>query len=92
LRDNFDLFWNKADRMLRCTGPSMNFTSTTPFKQLRCDAEFWSPRLVAQRAESMAVRKNVPQPSPLLSDCGAMLTAYSDGGCGSAATVLLIGS
>jgi predicted Zn-dependent protease len=64
----------------------MDMTSAIPFKQLRCDAEFWSLRLVDERAECYAVRKNVPQPPTLLSDRGAMLTAYADGGCGYAAT------
>jgi predicted Zn-dependent protease len=48
--------------------------------------DFWSLRLVDERAECYAVRKNVPQPPMLVSDCGAMLTAYADGGCGYAAT------
>ena len=49
-------------------------------------ADFWSLRLVEERAECYAVRKNVPQPPTLLLDRGAMLTAYADGGCGYAAT------
>ena len=64
----------------------MDMTSTVPFKQLRCNAEFWSLRLVEEHAECYAVRKNVPQPPTLISDRGAMLTAYADGGCGYAAT------
>jgi predicted Zn-dependent protease len=64
----------------------MDMTSTVPFKQLRSSADFWSLRLVEEHAECYAVRKNVPQPPTLISDRGAMLTAYADGGCGYAAT------
>ena len=64
----------------------MDMTSAIPFKQLRCNAEFWSLRLVQEHAECYAVRKNVPQPPMLISDRGAMLTAYAEGGCGYAAT------
>jgi len=56
------------------------------FAQLRCDADFWSLRLVDERAACYAVRKNVPQPPSLVCDRGAMLTAYAGGGCGYAAT------
>ena len=56
------------------------------FGQLRCDADFWSLRIVDEQAECYAVRKNVPQPPLMISDHGAMLTAYADGGCGYAAT------
>jgi predicted Zn-dependent protease len=56
------------------------------FAQLRCDADFWSLRLVDERADCYAVRKNVPQPPALVCDRGAMLTAYAGGGCGYAAT------
>jgi len=56
------------------------------FTQLRCDADFWSLRLVDERADCYAVRKNVPQPPALVCDRGAMLTAYAGGGCGYAAT------
>jgi predicted Zn-dependent protease len=64
----------------------MDMTSAIPFKQLRCSAEFWSLRLVEEHAACYAVRKNVPQPPMLISDRGAMLTAYAEGGCGYAAT------
>src|SRR5438874_2232533 len=56
------------------------------FGRLRCGADFWSLRLVDEQARCHAVRKNVPQPPLLISDRGAMLTAYADGGCGYAAT------
>jgi predicted Zn-dependent protease len=56
------------------------------FARLRCDADFWSLRLVDERADCYAVRKNVPQPPALVCDRGAMLTAYAGGGCGYAAT------
>jgi predicted Zn-dependent protease len=56
------------------------------FQQLECDVDFWSLRIVDEQAECYAVRKNVPQPPVYVSDRGAMLTAYVDGGCGYAAT------
>jgi len=56
--------------MLHCTLPSLDITSTISLEQLRCDAEFRSPRLVEERAECYAVRKNVAQPPPLLSAAG----------------------
>jgi len=56
------------------------------FRQLECDADFWSLRLVDERAECYAVRKNVPQPPAYVTDRGAMLTAFVAGGCGYAAT------
>ena len=62
----------------------MNHSSL--FRQLECDADFWSLRVVDERAECYAVRKNVPQPPVYVSDRGAMLTAFAEGGCGYAAT------
>lgn len=62
------------------------------FRRLSCDADFWSLRLTDERAESYAVRKNVPQPPSLLSDRGAMLTVYAGRGCGYAATSDLSGA
>ncbi|HEV3238881.1 MAG TPA: TldD/PmbA family protein [Casimicrobiaceae bacterium] len=56
------------------------------FRQLSCDADFWSLRFTDERAESFAVRKNVAQPPALLVDRGAMLTVYAGRGCGYAAT------
>jgi predicted Zn-dependent protease len=56
------------------------------FRQLECAADFWSLRIVDEQAGCYAVRKNVPQPPVYVSDRGAMLTAYADGGCGYAAT------
>jgi predicted Zn-dependent protease len=56
------------------------------FRQLSCDADFWSLRFIDERAESYAVRKNVPQPPALLIDRGAMLTAHAGRGSGYAAT------
>ena len=56
------------------------------FRRLSSDADFWSLRLTDERAESYSVRKNVAQPPALLTDRGAMLTAYAGGGCGYAAT------
>ena len=64
----------------------MDILSAVPFQQLHCDAEFWSLRLVEERGECYAVRKNVPQPPTLFADRGAMLTVRADGGCGYAAT------
>ena len=60
----------------------------TPRKlsSLACDAQFWSLRLVEERAACYSVRKNVAQPPFLLVDRGAMLTVYDRGGHGYAAT------
>jgi len=64
----------------------MDVPSVSLFGKLRSDADFWSLRVVDERAECYAVRKNVGQPPTLVSDRGAMLTAYAAGGCGYAAT------
>jgi len=61
-------------------------TLDSPFGTLESDADFFSVRLVDERAACYAVRKDVPQPPSFLSDCGAMLTAYAGRGCGYAAT------
>ena len=45
-----------ADCMLHCTQPSLDITSTISLEQMRCDAEFRSPRLVEEHAECYAVR------------------------------------
>ncbi len=49
-------------------------------------ADFWSIRLVEERSEAYAVRKNVPMPFQASTDRGAMATVYADGGYGYAAT------
>jgi predicted Zn-dependent protease len=56
------------------------------FRQLSCAADFWSLRITDERAESYAVRKNVPQPPALMTDRGAMLTVRAGRGSGYAAT------
>src|SRR5438105_3042130 len=56
------------------------------FSHLDCKADFWSLRLVDERAENYCVRKNVPQPPSMSLDRGAMLTVYAGGGYGYAAT------
>src|SRR5437867_7230005 len=56
------------------------------FRQLNCAADFWSLRVVDERADCYSVRKNVPQPPSLSIDRGAMLTVYAGGGSGYAAT------
>jgi predicted Zn-dependent protease len=61
-------------------------TLVDDFRRLRSDADFWSLRLIEERAENLSVRKNVVQPPVLSDDRGAMLTAYAAGGCGYAAT------
>jgi len=58
----------------------------TEFRHLRCTADFWSLRMVDERAENYCVRKNVPQPPSMSLDRGAMLTVYAGGGYGYAAT------
>jgi predicted Zn-dependent protease len=64
----------------------MNDSLRSDFRHLRCAGDFWSLRVVDERAEHFAVRKNIPQPPATSADCGAMLTVYADGGCGYAAT------
>ncbi len=61
-------------------------TATSLFRSLRCGGSFWSLRLVDERAESLSVRRDVPQPASLSRDTGAMVTVYADGGAGYAAT------
>jgi predicted Zn-dependent protease len=56
------------------------------FRQLDCKGDFWSLRMVDERAENYCVRKNVPQPPSMSIDRGAMLTVYAEGGYGYAAT------
>ena len=56
------------------------------FRRLDCKADFWSLRMVDERAENYCVRKNVPQPPSMSLDRGAMLTVYAGGGYGYAAT------
>src|SRR5438270_7820460 len=56
------------------------------FSHLDCEADFWSLRVVDERAENYSVRKNVPQPPALSVDRGAMLTAHAGGSAGYAAT------
>ncbi len=53
---------------------------------MRCTADFWSLRTADECAQTYAVRKNVAQPPSASRDRGAMLTAWSEGGCGYAAT------
>ena len=64
----------------------MNQLRTLGCSDLTCDAEFWSLRLVEERAASYSVLKNVAQPPSFLVDRGAMLTVYDRGGHGYAAT------
>ena len=52
------------------------------FRRLDCKADFWSLRMVDERAENYCVRRNVPQPPSMSLDRGAMLTVYADGGDG----------
>src|SRR5450755_4923981 len=56
------------------------------FSHLDCTADFWSLRMVDERAENYCVRKNVRQPPSMSLDRGAMLTVYAAGGYGYAAT------
>ena len=56
------------------------------FSHLDCTADFWSLRVVDERAENYCVRKNVPQPPSMSLDRGAMLTVYAGSGYGYAAT------
>ena len=54
--------------------------------QLRSGGSAWTLRLVDERAESLSVRRDVPQPTQLSRDRGAMVTVYAAGGAGYAAT------
>jgi len=56
------------------------------FPKLRSGGSAWTLRLVDERAESLAVRRDVPQPPQRVRDRGAMVTVYADGGAGYAAT------
>ncbi len=56
------------------------------FRELRSAAPFWSLRAVAETHEALAVRQDTPEPTRLAVDCGAMLTAITDGGYGYCAT------
>jgi len=56
------------------------------FSHLDCTADFWSLRMVDERAENYCVRKNVPQPPSMSLDRGAMLTVYASRGYGYAPT------
>src|SRR5450759_821921 len=64
----------------------MNESLQNDFKALRCSADFWSLRMVDERAENYCVRKNVRQPPSMSLDRGAMLTVYAAGDYGYAAT------
>ncbi len=64
----------------------MNESLQNDFKALRCTADFWSLRMVEERAENYCVRKNIAQPPSMTLDSGAMLTVYAGGGYGYAAT------
>jgi predicted Zn-dependent protease len=54
--------------------------------KLRTGGEAWTLRLVDERAESLSVRRCVPQPPQRTRDRGAMVTVYAGGGAGYAAT------
>ena len=57
-----------------------------PIPRIDVDADFWSLRFVEETCESLAVRKNVPQPLSIATDRGVMATVYAGGGYGYAAT------
>src|SRR5450631_1334448 len=82
-RDNSPLPYADATRAFRIT---MTESLHADFKDLGCKADFWSLRMVDERAENLCVRKNVPQPLSMSLDRGAMLTVYAGGGYGYAAT------
>lgn len=56
------------------------------FPKLRSGGSAWTLRLVDERAESLSVRRDVPQPPQLSRDRGAMVTVFAAGGAGYAAT------
>ncbi|MFW2399037.1 PmbA/TldA family metallopeptidase, partial [Burkholderia pseudomallei] len=55
-------------------------------RELRCDAGFWSLRVVDERVDEHAVRNDVAQPLSSARDRGAMLVAWCGAGAGYAAT------
>jgi predicted Zn-dependent protease len=65
---------------------SAHDTLTQHFAALRCEGDAWSLRYVDERAEMLAVRRDVPQPPSTMRDRGAMLTVVAGGGAGYAAT------
>lgn len=56
------------------------------FASLRCSGRQWSLRVVDERSETLSVRRDVIQPPAMVSDRGAMVTVYKNGGAGYAAT------
>src|SRR5512139_167646 len=56
------------------------------FRAVAPRVEFWSVRIVEERAESLSVRRNVVQPAGTSADVGVMITVIDGGGTGYAAT------
>ena len=56
------------------------------FRKLKSTAPFWSLRYVEETRELLAVRQDTLEPPVLSIDCGAMLTAVTEGGYGYCAT------
>ena len=67
--------------------PDADRLTPPKLSSLACDAEFWSLRVVEERAASYrrAQERRATAVRSLV-DRGAMLTVYADGGCGYAAT------
>jgi len=63
-----------------------NSALRTRFRALHSPAPFWSLRYHDETRERLAVRQGTLEPPSLELDCGAMLTAVVDGGCGYCAT------
>ena len=57
-----------------------------PLPSFDLAADYWSLRVVEERSETLAVRRNVAMPFAATADRGAMATVYADGGYGYAAT------
>jgi predicted Zn-dependent protease len=56
------------------------------FRNVAPRVDFWSLRVVHERDQTLAVRRNVVQPITGFEDLGAMITVYDGGGLGYAAT------
>jgi predicted Zn-dependent protease len=61
-------------------------TIATRFRAVAPPADFCSLRVVSERGEHLAVRRGVVQPARVTHDMGAMITVWSGGGVGYAAT------
>ena len=66
--------------------PDADRITAAEFVPAGFSADFWSVRLTEEVSETFAVRKDVPLPPAFCTDAGALVTVYSAGGYGYAAT------